>query len=184
MKRILVILISILTLSSQAMAYEEANYEVVKENKEYEIRKYSDRLVIETNSIDGNGFRKLFNYISGENDNNEEIKMTTPVTQIKKGDNMTMQFYLPSKFNKKNTPNPSNSAVKILNIEGGYYAVIRYSGFASDKNFIKHMNILKNQLNKDDISILSPPIKATYNGPFTLPNLRRNEAMFEIDLKT
>ena len=33
------------------MAYEEANYEVVKENKNYEIRKYSDRLVIETNSI-------------------------------------------------------------------------------------------------------------------------------------
>ena len=37
------------------MAYEEANYEIVKENKEYEIRKYSDRLVIETNSIQGNG---------------------------------------------------------------------------------------------------------------------------------
>ena len=73
MKRILVILISILTLSSQAMAYEEANYEVVKENKNYEIRKYSDRLVIETNSIQGNGFRKLFNYISGNNEQKEEI---------------------------------------------------------------------------------------------------------------
>ena len=33
MKRILVILISILTLSSQTMAYEEANYEVVKKIK-------------------------------------------------------------------------------------------------------------------------------------------------------
>jgi hypothetical protein len=33
MKKILLILISILTLSSQTMAYEEANYEVVKENK-------------------------------------------------------------------------------------------------------------------------------------------------------
>ena len=65
MRRILIILISILTLNSQVMAYEEANYEIVKENKEYEIRKYSDRLVIETNSIQGNGFRKLFNYISG-----------------------------------------------------------------------------------------------------------------------
>ena len=48
MKRILIILISILILSSQAMAYEEANYKVVKDNKKYEIRKYSDRLVIET----------------------------------------------------------------------------------------------------------------------------------------
>ncbi len=185
MKKILSIVILGLIITSNIMAYEDLNYQIVKTNEVYEIRKYSDRLAVETiTSNQNSGFRKLFNYISGENDNNEEIKMTTPVTQIKKGDNMTMQFYLPSKFNKKNTPNPSNSAVKILNIEGGYYAVIRYSGFASDKNFIKHMNILKNQLNKDDISILSPPIKATYNGPFTLPNLRRNEAMFEIDLKT
>ena len=76
------------------MAYEEANYEVVKENKEYEIRKYSDRLVIETNSIEGNGFRKLFNYISGNNEKNQEIKMTVPVTQEITNGNMTMQFYL------------------------------------------------------------------------------------------
>ena len=62
MKKILLILTSVITLSSQTMAYEEANYEVVKKNRNYEIRKYSDRLVIETNSIQGNGFRKLFNY--------------------------------------------------------------------------------------------------------------------------
>ena len=61
MKKILLILILLIALNSQSMAYEEANYEVVKENKNYEIRKYSDRLVIETNSIQGNGFRKLLN---------------------------------------------------------------------------------------------------------------------------
>ena len=77
------------------MAYEEANYEIVKENKVYEIRKYSDRLVIETNSTQGNGFRKLFNYISGNNEEKKEIKMTVPVTQEVKNGNMTMQFYLP-----------------------------------------------------------------------------------------
>ena len=184
MKRILVILISILTLSSQAVAYEEANYEVVKENREYEIRKYSDRLVIETNSMDGNGFRKLFNYISGNNEENKEIKMTVPVTQEIKNGNMTMQFYLPSKFNKENTPDPSSSDVKVLNIKGGYYAVIKYSGRASDSNFIKHKNILEEELKKNNILILGPPIKATYNSPFTLPMFRRNEAMFEIDIKT
>ena len=182
MKRILVILISILTLSSQTMAYEEANYEVVKENQEYEIRKYSDRLVIETKSIEGNGFRKLFNYISGNNEESQEIKMTVPVTQEIKNGNMTMQFYLPLKFNKDNAPKPSNSDIKILNIEGGYYAVIKYSGRSSDKNFLKNKNILEKQLKQDNITIISPPIRASYNSPFTLPMLKRNEVMYKINL--
>ena len=182
MKRILVILISILTLSSQAMAYEEANYEVIKENNEYEIRKYSDRLVIETNSIEGNGFRKQFNYISGNNQKNQEIKMTVPVTQEIKNGNMTMQFYLPLKFNKDNAPKPSNSDIKILTIKGGYYAVIKYSGRSSDKNFLKNKDILKKQLKQDNIIILSPPVRASYNSPFTLPMLKRNEVMYRINL--
>ena len=182
MKIILVILISILTLSFQAMAYEEANYEVVKENKEYEIRKYSDRLVIETNSIEGNGFRKLFNYISGNNEKNQEIKMTVPVTQEIKNENMTMQFYLPLKFDKDNVPKPSSSDIKILTIEGGYYAVIEYSGRSSDKNFLKNKDILEKLLKQDNITILSPPIRASYNSPFTLPMLKRNEVMYRIDL--
>ena len=64
------------------------------------------------------------------------------------------------------------------------FQFIKYSGRASDSNFIKHKNILEEELKKNNILILSPPIKATYNGPFTLPMLRRNEAMFEIDIKT
>ncbi len=184
MKKILSIIILGLIITSRGMAYEEINYEVVKKNEIYEIRKYSDRLAIETEvSNQGSSFRKLFNYISGNNENNEEIKMTTPVTQVEKKGNMTMQFYLPSRFNKDNIPNPSNSDIKILNIKGGYYAVITYSGRASDKNFMKHKNILENELIKKDVSILSTPIKATYNSPFTLPLLRRNEAMFEINMK-
>jgi len=166
------------------MANEEAKYDVVKSNEIYEIRKYSDRLAVQAlNTNQNNSFRKLFNYISGDNETNEEIKMTIPVTQMEKKGNMTMQFYLPSKFNKDNVPNPLRPDVEIVNIEGGYYAVARYSGRASDKNFIKHQEILENELKKDNISIVGPAIKATYNGPFTLPILRRNEAMFEVNWK-
>ena len=182
MKKILLVLTFILTLSSQLMAYEEANYEIVKENKIYEIRKYPNRLVIETNSIQGNGFRKLFNYISGNNKDNEEIKMTVPVTQEIKNGNMTMQFYLPSKFNKDNAPKPVNSEVKISTIEGGYYAVIEYSGRSSDKNFLKNKDILDKALKQDNLLVLSPPIRASYNSPFTLPMLKRNEVMYRVDL--
>ncbi len=170
-------------LYSTVMAYEEANYEIVSKNQFYEIRKYSDRLAVETmtSGIDSN-FRKLFNYISGRNDTQEKIKMTTPVTQVEKNGNMSMQFYLPTKFNSKNVPNPSREDVKIVNIEGGYYAVIRYSGRASDRNFLKHKEILEKELQKNSISIISPPIKATYDSPFTLPMNRRNEAMFKVEL--
>ena len=164
------------------MAYEEANYEIVKENKKYEIRKYSDRLVIETNSTEGNGFRKLFNYISGNNEKNQEIKMTVPVTQEIKNGNMTMQFYLPSKFNKDNAPKPSNSEIKFLTIEGGYYATIKYSGRSSDKNFLKNKEILEKELKQDNITIIGPPIRASYNSPFTLPMLKRNEVMYKVNL--
>ena len=98
----------------------------------------------------------------------------------KRKGNMTMQFYLPLKFDKNNVPIPSRPDVEIVNIEGGYFAVIVYSGRSSDKNFTKHKDILENELKKDDISILGPPIKATYNSPFTLPIMRRNEAMFRV----
>ena len=166
------------------MANEEAKYDVVKSNEIYEIRKYSDRLVVQAlNTNQNNSFRKLFNYISGDNETNEKIKMTIPVTQMQKKGNMTMQFYLPSKFNKDNVPNPSRPDVEIVNIEGGYYAVIRYSGRASDKNFIKHKEILESELKKDNISIAGPAIKASYNSPFTLPMLKRNEAMFKVNWK-
>ena len=167
---------------SVIMANEEAKYEIIKTNEIYEIRKYSDRLAAETSraGIDSN-FRKLFNYISGRNDHQKKIAMTTPVTQIEKNGNMSMQFYLPSKFNSGNVPNPTREDVRIVNIEGGYYAVVRYSGRASDKNFIKHKEILEKELKNNNVSILSPPIRATYDSPFTLPINRRNEAMFKVE---
>ncbi|WP_262589424.1 SOUL family heme-binding protein [Candidatus Pelagibacter communis] len=170
---------------SLLMANEEAKYEVIDKNEIYEIRKYSDRLAVETSraGIDSN-FRKLFNYISGRNDTQEKIAMTTPVTQVEKDGNMTMQFYLPSKFNSDNVPNPSRDDVRIVNIEGGYYAVLRYSGRASDGNFIKHKEILEKELNKNNISIISPPIRATYDSPFTLPMNRRNEAMYKVEFNS
>jgi len=102
MKKILSIATLFLIIISNAMAVEEANYEIIKTNEIYEIRKYSDLIVVETiTSNENSGFRKLFNYISGENEKNQEIKMTAPVTQLTKNGNTFMQFYLPSKFNSE-----------------------------------------------------------------------------------
>ena len=179
------------------MAYEEPQYRVIKKNNIYEIRYYNDRLAVQTTyNNDGGGFRKLFNYISGSNkkieniktntsiiEESEKIAMTVPVTQTEENKYMTMQFYLPSNYTIDTAPIPTDPKVEIVNIKGGYFATIKYTGRTTDKNFNKHKKILEKKLIQDGIEIKSKAIKATYNGPFTLPVLRRNEIMFKINLK-
>jgi len=170
---------------SHTMASEEAKYNIVHETDIYEIRYYEDRHVVQVFDLgQDNSFRKLFNYISGSNDKSEKINMTIPVTESINKNKQVMQFYLPSKFTKDTIPTPSNSDVEISTIKAGFYAVIKYSGRSSDKNFLKHSKILQQELLKDKILIIGPAIKATYNGPFTLPPFRRNEAMFNVDWKS
>jgi len=184
-KIIFIVYIFFLLPYSTTMANEEASYDVVHKTDIYEVRYYSDRLVAQvTNKGDNNSFRKLFNYISGENKNSEKIAMTIPVTQTKKDGELFMQFYLPSKFNKETTPIPTNPDLEITTIPEGYFAVIKFSGRSSDKNFEKHNKILKQKLLDDKIPINGFAVRATYNSPFTLPPLRRNEAMFSIDWKS
>ena len=166
------------------MAYEESPFETIHKTDVYEIRQYADRLAVQaTYTNQDSSFRNLFNYISGANIDSQKIKMTIPVTESKEDSKMVMQFYLPSNFTKKTAPVPTDPRVKLINMEKGYYAVIKYSGRITDKNFNKHIKILRKSLLEDKIKIIGPAIKATYNGPFTLPILRRNEAMFLIDWK-
>ena len=190
----LIFALFILIYTNISMALEEPKFQILKSNNNYEIREYSDRLAVEvTYSNQDSGFRYLFNYISGENATSEKVSMTVPVTQSvkidmtapvtqsKKDGKLVMQFYLPSKFTLNNAPKPTNSRVSLVVLEGGIYAVIKYSGRVTDKNFQKHYEELKKYLTKDNINFIEPGIKATFNGPFTLPILRRNEVMIKIN---
>ena len=175
---ILIFGVSLFTTNS-IVAYEEADYETVYQTEQFDVRFYGERLVVQTSYGDQDGgFRKLFNYISGSNDSSEKIAMTIPVTQSDPGEGMVMQFYLPSKFDKESTPNPDDESLEISTIDAGFYAVMKFSGRSKEKNFNKHSEILKKELEKEKIEIIGPSIKATYNGPFTLPRFRRNESMF------
>ena len=192
---LLMTILAYLTASVPAMSYEEPEYSIVKKTGVYEVRKYNKRTVAEvTYSKEGNGFRLLFDYISGANKGFKEFKMTTPVTHSKKIDmtvpvtqsttdgKMSMRFFLPQKYSKQNAPVPINENISIIDLPVEYFAVISYSGFSSDDNFEKHYTKLKTALDKDGIVINGPPIKASYNSPFTLPPLRRNEAMYSLKL--
>ena len=175
---------SLLLSTNTIMASEEVEFDIVHKTETYEIRKYSERLVAQAiNNKDNTTFRKLFNYIAGANSSSKKIETTTPVTQTKKNNVSFMQFYLPSKFNKKTAPIPSNADVKIILMKEEYFAVIKYSGRSSDENFTKYSKILYEKLLEDKVLINSLAIKATYNPPWTLPPFRRNEVMFNIKWK-
>jgi len=179
-KKLSIIFFSFL-FSINTIIAEELNFDIVHKNEIYEIRYYSEHLVAQTiDNNDSGSFRKLFDYISGANNSLEKIEMTTPVTQIKQDNIFFMHFHLPSKFNKKTAPIPSNLNVKIITIKEGYFAVLRFSGRSSDKNFKKNSKILYEKLVEDKILINGFMIKATYNPPFTLPSFRRNEVMFNV----
>ena len=191
---LLAALLVYLTASVPAMSYEEPEYTSVKKTDVYEVRQYKKRTVAEvTYREEGSGFRLLFDYISGANKGSHDVAMTIPVTQSKEidmtvpvtqsttGGKMSMRFFLPKQYSKQNAPEPNDERIKIIDLPEEYFAVISYSGFASDVNFEEHHTELKAALEKDGMVIKGPPIRATYNSPFTPPFLRRNEAMYPLE---
>ena len=183
-----------ITATVPAMSYEEPNFTIIKKTDVYEVRRYERRTVAEvTYGSEDSGFRVLFDYISGANKDIQEIQMTVPVTQSKVIDmtapvtrssnngQMVMRFFLPSNYSKQNAPKPTDKRVQIIDLPVEYFAVISYSGFASDSNFVKHHEELKAAMERDGLVAIGPPLKATYNSPFTPPFLRRNEAMYNLN---
>ena len=113
---LVITLIVYFTTSVPAMSYEEPEYSIVEKTEVFEVRKYKKRTVAEVAySEDGSGFRLLFDYISGANNDSKKIEMTIPVTQSKEIDitvpvthsttdgKMSMRFFLPKQYSKKCT---------------------------------------------------------------------------------
>jgi hypothetical protein len=183
-----------LTAPAPAMSYEEPSFALVKKTDVYEIRRYEMRTVAEvTYSEEDSGFRILFDYISGANKGSKEVEMTIPVTQSEEIDmtvpvtqsgadgKMSMRFFLPKQYSRQNAPEPNDKRISIIELPEEYFAVISYSGFASDNNFEEHHKELEAALKQDGLVARGPPLKATYNSPFTPPFLRRNEAMYLLE---
>jgi hypothetical protein len=152
----LIALLAYLTASVPAMSYEEPEYFIVKKTDVYEVRQYKQRTVAEvTYGEEDKGFRVLFDYISGANKGSKEVEMTIPITQSKEIDmtapvtqsmtdgKMSMRFFLPMQYSKQNAPEPNDERVRIIDLPTEYFAVISYSGFASDGNFEEHYTKLR-----------------------------------------
>ena len=171
--------------SVNVMAIEEPQYDLINKTHSYEIRMYKERLVAQTikNSGPDRAFMRLFDYISGSNQNSSKIDMTAPVTEFENENGKAMNFFLPEIYSNSNAPKPNSENINLVTIKGGPYAVIKYSGRSSYENFLKYSKILQDFLIKDNFKTIGEPIKATYNGPITPFFLRRNEVMIRVDIE-
>jgi SOUL heme-binding protein len=182
-----------------AMAYEEPRFERVANQEGFEVRRYAAYWVAETRmsgeseSARGEAFRRLFNYISGNNRAQQSIEMTVPVVTAESqriemtapvmsrpaedGTAMVMQFVLPARFDGGNAPQPIDPRVQLRRIEGETVAVRSYSGRSNEANYLEHEAELLRLLDRAQVPAGGAPRFAVYNGPFTPWFMRRNEVI-------
>ncbi len=173
---------------------ERPQYEVIKKLADnIEIRKYAPSKWVctktsgeadEMKNLSSPMFYKLFNYISGQNDQGQKVQMTSPVTvDYKVNDNqkmtpksnvqMAMRFYVPTE-NQANTPKPTGDAYLEENPEM-IVAVIRFGGYASTNDYIQNRDMLIKALGDEASSYDCVQIMtAGYDPPFK-PIGRTNE---------
>lgn len=182
---------------------ETAPYTLLKadSSQNIEVRNY-DAMVLVSTDMSGDGrnsaFRKLFRYISGENeaataiamtapvimDNSskgEKIAMTAPVLMSNRPGEAMMSFVMPKAFTLQSTPRPTDPDLIVTEVKNYKVAAIQFSGTLSKSNVAKHTTALQEWLSANGYTAKSEPVEAGYNGPLTLPMLRRNEVLIEID---
>jgi len=162
---------------------ETLTYSVVKKFDDFEIRKYETFLIVsvESNKMVGSeGFRALFNYISGENKDRKEIPMTAPVLNRMSLEESAMAFVMPQNFSKDNIPKPMQDELKIKEMPTGYYAVLSFKGFNNQSKIEKKIKALQELLEKENLEKQSDFYLARFDPPFTLPPLRRNEILVRV----
>ena len=180
---------------------EKPDYKVIQSEQNIEIRQYEPMIIAEV-EVDGkredairDGFRLIADYIFGNNTveqnismtapvqqkENQKIAMTSPVQQQLAGKSWQISFVMPSKYNMDSLPVPNNNRVRLKKILTKKFVVIEFSGSNSNENVIGHENQLMNFIEANQINIIGSPKYAFYNAPWTLPFLRRNEVMIEIN---
>ena len=195
--------LTLTTMATASNAYDEPEYLLVESTGDFEVREYAPMLVAEVivhgsyKDAGNRAFRKLFDYISGNNQSQQEIsmtipvnqqkieseriEMTTPVTQTQESEGKyRISFVMPSRFNESSIPLPTNPEIQIRSNPARTMAVKKFSGSWSEKNFQKNETMLWQMIQDNNWEILAEPVYARYNSPFSLWFLRRNEIMIEV----
>ena len=173
-------------------AYESAEYKVVESDGKFEVREYPDlMLVATTTKLDAQGrdgsFMKLFRYISGANESDKKISMTTPVfmENDKEESAVQMGFLMPKDIAVGGVPAPTGEGVDVRKRVGGRFAVLRFSGQLTTKSAKESEAKLRTGMATKglvaDDSVESSGVEtAGYDPPFTPGPLRRNEVLIRL----
>ena len=184
-----------------SMFTEQPSYGTVQQQAPFELRDYGSVIVAETRvdatleEAGGEAFERLFGYISGENRVEQDIAMTSPVTQTaaseeiamtapvgqqRAGDGWVVSFVMPEAYTLETLPKPTNPEVTLRAVPERRVAVIEYSGTWSSDRYQLHLGRLKDWMEKEALEASGQPIWARYNPPFTPWFLRHNEIMIPV----
>ncbi len=170
--------------------YEQPPYTVVEQLPGgVEVRDYAARVAAETDDErDGAvAFGRLFRYITGANQAGAKIAMTVPVQQsgqrIGQRIAMTggvMRFFLPRDVVASGPPAPLDPNVRIVTVPPERLAVRRFSGSLNREHVADQDRLLLAALARAGRTPEGKPFLLTYDAPFTLPFLRRNEVAVDL----
>jgi hypothetical protein len=199
---IITLIIAVGILAGPVMSdVEKPDYKVLQSEHNIEIRLYEPMIIAEVD-VEGkredavrDGFRLIADYIFGNNkvqrdismtapvqqQESQKIAMTAPVQQQSTGRSWQISFVMPSKYSIESLPQPNNDRVQLKKILSKKFIVIKFSGTNSNKNLAEHEKKLMSYLEDKKFKIIGSPKYAFYSPPWTLPFMRRNEVMLEIN---
>lgn len=180
---VLVVMSVFWLLNTSRAATETPVYQVVRADGAFEVRDYP-ALTLATTPMKGadmNGsFGHLFRFITGRNEGEQKISMTTPVLIDGAADKQTMSFIMPKATVEKGVPQPTGDQVTLGQVAATRVAVMRFAGGRSVKNEQAAITKLKAWLTAQKLVGKGDPRFAYYDPPWTPIFLRRNEVMIRL----
>lgn len=181
----LVVIIGVGWKMTARTSYESAAYSVLESDGSFEIREYPNLVLVTTpmksQGSDGS-FGRLFGYISGRNENDLKVAMTTPVFMEPEGRDSVgqMGFVVPENVSSQGIPNPTDKAVQIKKRNGGRFAVIRFSGQMDEESMSENEEKLRKWIVARGLSDSDGFEFAGYDPPWTPNPFRRNEILIRL----
>jgi hypothetical protein len=184
---------------------EEPCYEVLASDFHREVRRY-EPLTLASVTVNepfdrarDQAFSRLAEYVLHANhgesaveaeplsypqDDHEAMTMTTPVFQQKSRRGWTLSFVLPRKYELENAPRPLDPGITIERMPGRLVACLRYGGLNDPERMEEHTRELKAWLETNHaFRPAGEPLCAQYDGPHTIPFLRRNEIHIPVQVR-